>query len=59
MKNCDYWKSFISTGKIDDYLNYIACTQEESFEELIQAVEGSVLNADISMCGKDISMNGI
>ncbi|NLK75462.1 MAG: hypothetical protein GX288_09270 [Clostridiales bacterium] len=34
MKNCDYWKRFFNTGKIDDYLSYIACTREESSEEL-------------------------
>ncbi|NLL72583.1 MAG: hypothetical protein GX237_03555 [Clostridiales bacterium] len=30
MKNYDYWKSFVKTGKIDDYLNYIACTHEDA-----------------------------
>ena len=29
MNNYDYWSDFIKTGKIDDYLNYIACTKEE------------------------------
>lgn len=29
MKNYDFWKDFAKTGKIDDYLNYIACTREE------------------------------
>ena len=33
MKNYDYWKDFVMSGRIDDYLNYIACTREESFEE--------------------------
>lgn len=32
-KNNDYWNSFISTGKIDDYLHYIACTREDSADE--------------------------
>ncbi len=32
MKNSDYWNSFINSGKIDDYLHYIACTQEEGSE---------------------------
>jgi len=39
MKNYDYWKSFVSSGKIDDYLNYIACTQEDSVGELLQAAD--------------------
>ncbi len=34
MKNYDYWKSFVNTGRIDDYLHYIACTREEVSEEL-------------------------
>ena len=29
MKNYDYWKTFIMSGKVDDYLHYIACTKEE------------------------------
>lgn len=33
MKNYDYWKSFFKSGKIDDYLNYIACTREDIMEE--------------------------
>lgn len=37
MKNYDYWKSFISSGKVDDYLHYIACTrEEENMEEYSQ-----------------------
>ena len=28
MKSIDYWKDFIRTGRIDDYLNYIACTRK-------------------------------
>ncbi|HWT76324.1 MAG TPA: hypothetical protein VN258_16620 [Mobilitalea sp.] len=39
MKNYDYWKKFIGTGKIDDYLNYIACTREESMDDILQGVE--------------------
>lgn len=33
MKNYDYWTNFINTGKIDDYLHYIACTREEVADE--------------------------
>lgn len=29
MKNYDYWKDFARTGRIDDYLNYVACAREE------------------------------
>lgn len=35
MKNYDYWTTFSQTGKIDDYLNYIACTSEKSMDECI------------------------
>lgn len=38
MKSYDDWKKFINTGKINDYLNYIACTQENSMEDFGQAV---------------------
>jgi len=34
MKNYDDWKKFAITGKVNDYLNYIACAQEGSIEEL-------------------------
>lgn len=33
MKYYDYWKNFIRTGKIDDYLSYIACTKEDISDE--------------------------
>ncbi|MBB2184005.1 hypothetical protein H0486_14085 [Lachnospiraceae bacterium MD1] len=46
MKNYDYWKTFVKTGKIDDYLHYIACTQEESMEDIIQAVDTSGRSMD-------------
>ena len=39
MKNYDYWKSFVSSGKIDDYLHYIACTKEEGDEESCSATD--------------------
>lgn len=39
MKNYDYWKNFIQTGKIDDYLNYVACTREESIDDTDRVVE--------------------
>jgi len=41
MKKFDYWKSFTRTGKIDDYLKYIACTREEESEEFHIEVPGS------------------
>lgn len=40
MKNYDYWRDFIKTGKIDDYLNYIACTMEESFNDYDSVIKG-------------------
>lgn len=42
MKNYEYWKSFVSTGRIDDYLNYIACTREETLDDLPRNVENSM-----------------
>jgi len=30
MKNVEFWNQFIQTGNIKDYLNYSACTSEES-----------------------------
>ena len=42
MKNYDYWKSFTSSGRINDYLNYIACTQEEYAEDIVQAKDVSM-----------------
>lgn len=34
MKNYDGWKNFISSGRVDDYLNYIACTSEEYIDHM-------------------------
>ena len=39
MKNYDYWKSFVITGSIDDYLHYIACTREEIADEPISGCD--------------------
>ena len=41
MKNYDFWKDFAKTGKIDDYLNYIACTREESmdYDQVVKSKE--------------------
>lgn len=39
MKTYDYWNSFTSSGKIDDYLNYIACTREESIDDQTKVVD--------------------
>lgn len=36
-----YWESFFKTGRIDDYLNYIACTREENLEEYDKVVESN------------------
>lgn len=33
MRNYDYWSNFTRSGKIDDYLSYIACTSEKCMEE--------------------------
>lgn len=46
MKNYDYWKRFFNTGKIDDYLNYIACTREESMDDFLPGVDGSIRNLE-------------
>jgi hypothetical protein len=39
MKNYDCWKKFVRTGKIDDYLNYIACTREEGLDDFVQGID--------------------
>lgn len=44
MKNYDYWKSFINTGKIDDYLHYIACAKEDDSDEIAQTGEYAMYN---------------
>jgi hypothetical protein len=59
MKNYDYWKSFVSSGKIDDYLHYIACTQEESMDEFIQGVDNTLTSMDMSIRSMSISMTNM
>lgn len=39
MKNNDFWKQFAGSGKIDDYLHYIACTKEESMDDFMPEVD--------------------
>lgn len=49
MKNYDYWKQFIRTGKVDDYLTYIACTREDNMEEyLVDKIKEGDFSADIN-----------
>jgi hypothetical protein len=59
MKNYDYWKSFVSSGKIDDYLHYIACTQEESMDEFIPGVDNTMTSMDMSIRSMSISMTNM
>lgn len=51
MKNYDYWKNFVTTGNINDYLNYIACTNEEYSEEIVLAEDIPGLNKSITKKG--------
>ncbi|MDF2539680.1 MAG: hypothetical protein K0S76_2701 [Herbinix sp.] len=39
MKNYDDWKKFINTGKINDYLNYTACTKEICLDDKNQLTQ--------------------
>lgn len=39
MKDYDDWKKFVRSGKINDYLNYIACTKESGMEEINQLTQ--------------------
>lgn len=39
MSNLDYWERFERTGNIKDYLNYIACTSEESMVQQANRIE--------------------
>ena len=52
MKNYDYWKSFVNTGRIDDYLHYIACTREESMTD---SITGSTQDSGTNRAGSDLS----
>jgi hypothetical protein len=58
MKNYDHWKSFVSSGKIDDYLHYIACTKEECTDDLIEIVDKSMHRMEMSMNNKDRDKEG-
>jgi len=51
MKNGEYWKRFVRTGKIDDYLNYIACTREDIPDD-------GMNHRDISLPGMDKDKEG-
>ena len=56
MKNYDYWKSFVNTGKIDDYLHYVACTREEIFDESTKRADTSDRGRTVSSGGDDLSL---
>lgn len=63
MKNNESWKSFINSGRIDDYLHYVACTREEVSEEPIKGIDssmrkllGSARSEGISLQSKGVSL---
>ncbi len=39
MRNPEYWKRFEKTGNISDYLNYIACTDENCTRHMAEEEE--------------------
>lgn len=59
MKNYDDWKKFVRTGKIDDYLRYIACTQEKDMDEFLSCIDISGQNADISIENSNITIQSL
>lgn len=60
MKRNDYWKNFSETGKVDDYLHYIACTREEYAQEFMaesgKNKEGGLV-ASINDCNRNGSIS--
>lgn len=36
-----YWENFVKTGRIYDYLNYIACTRDENMEDYESTAKGT------------------
>ena len=58
MKNYDYWNRFCKTGKVNDYLNYIACTKEEGIPEglVIDKDEESDISVSINYRNRDGSI---
>lgn len=53
MSAINYWKQFLSTGKIDDYLAYRQETQAESKED-----EGAGKGAGTNQCYRDDIKSG-
>ena len=51
MKNYDFWNKFVKTGKIDDYLHYIACTQEETMDDFLPGIESAMQHLDLEKEG--------
>lgn len=39
MNDQDYWEKFIKTGNIYDYLNYTACTREDSYGQMANSTK--------------------
>ncbi|MDF2586877.1 MAG: hypothetical protein K0S41_718 [Anaerocolumna sp.] len=53
MKNINYWDRFAKTGNISDYLNYIACTSEESTQYIAKENEEGGYRGDSITCDGD------
>lgn len=46
--NLEYWKQFENSGRIEDYLNFVACDRQENTEKESRA--GERTDAGIYMC---------
>jgi hypothetical protein len=58
MKNYEYWKDFVSSGKIDDYLHYIACTREDVSDEPVKGRDHSSQYPDSKVHDMNFSSKG-
>jgi hypothetical protein len=56
MKLEDYWERFAKTGNVYDYLNYIACTSEDSTQQSVKEYKEGGYIGDSSSCNGDSSI---
>lgn len=51
--NLEYWKQFENTGRIEDYLSFVACDRQENDNKGRGDQAGEHRDAGIYMCDRD------
>ena len=59
MNDQGYWERFVTTGNVYDYLNYTACTKEDSYEWMTYGISSrATCNTTAGTVAKEGELEG-